>query len=263
MRCDRCAGQTFTKAGRDRHGRQLHKCIECGRRLTTRSASAFSGYRFPEEVIALAVRWYLQFRLSYADVAEWLAERGITVDPSTIYDWVHAFTPRFIDAARRHRHSVGRKWRVDETLFKIDGRWRYAFRALDEEGQIVDVLLSDHRDAASATTFFEQAMASTEVTPTRVTTDKAKCYPPALRAVLPTAEHRSSHYLNNELERDHQHLKGRVRPMRRFKQTATASTFCQGHALIRNLGRGFSDLTGGVSPRLRLATAWRVLAAAI
>jgi len=87
MRCDRCAGETFTKAGRDRRGRQLHTCAECGRRLTTRSASAFSGYRFPDEVIALSVRWYLRFRLSYADVAEWLAERGITVDPSSVYDW--------------------------------------------------------------------------------------------------------------------------------------------------------------------------------
>jgi transposase-like protein len=127
-----------------------------------------------------------------------------------------------------------------------------------EHGQIVDVLLSDHRDAASATAFFAQAMVSTDVTPSRVTTDKAKCYPPALRAVFPIAEQRSSHYLNNELERDHQHLQGRARPMRRFrrfKQTATAGTFCQGHALVRNLGQGFSDLTAGVSPRLRLASA--------
>ena len=174
MQCDRCASEAFTKAGRDRLGRQLWRCQACGRRLTTRSPSAFSGYRFPDEVIALAVRWYLRFRLSYADVAEWLAERDITVDPSTIYDWVHAFTPRFIDAARQHRHPIGRKWRVDETLFKIGGRWRYAFRAIDENGQIVDVLVSDHRDAAAARAFFEQAITSTEVTPTRVTTDQGQ-----------------------------------------------------------------------------------------
>ncbi len=115
MQCDRCFGEQFTKAGRDRKGRQLYRCRACGRRLTTRSSSAFSGYRFPDEVIALAVRWYLRCRLSYADVAEWLAERGITVDPSTIYDWVRTFTPRFIAAARTHRAPVGRRWRVDET----------------------------------------------------------------------------------------------------------------------------------------------------
>src|SRR5918911_1754094 len=113
MQCDRCAGKAFTKAGRDRLGRQLWRCQSCARRLTARSASAFSGYRFPDETIALAVRWYLRFRLSYADGAEGLAERGISVDPSTIYDWVHAFTPRFIEAARRYRYRVGRKWRVD------------------------------------------------------------------------------------------------------------------------------------------------------
>jgi hypothetical protein len=80
MRCARCAGEQFTKAGRDRHGRQLHRCTGCRRRTTARSGSAFSGYRFPDEVIALAVRWYLRFRLSYAEVTEWLVERGVTVD---------------------------------------------------------------------------------------------------------------------------------------------------------------------------------------
>src|ERR671932_2353367 len=172
MQCDRCASEAFTKAGRDRFGRQLWRCQSCGRRLTARSASAFSGYRFPDEVIALAVRWYRRFRLSYADLAEWLAERGITVDPSTIYDWVHAFTPRFIDAARRYRHRVGRTWRVDETLLKMGGRWRDAFRAIDQDGQIVDVLLSEHRDATSARAFCERSVPSKEVTPIRITTHK-------------------------------------------------------------------------------------------
>ncbi len=115
MQCDRCQGDQFAKAGRDRKRRQLYRCRACGRRITTRSGSACSGYRFPDEVIALAVRWYLRFRLSDADVAEWLAERGLTVDASTIYDWVRAFTPRFIAAARAHRAVVGQRWRVDET----------------------------------------------------------------------------------------------------------------------------------------------------
>ena len=86
MRCDRCAGEWFTKAGWDGARRQLYRCTGCGRRITARTGSAFSGYRFPNEVIALAVRWYLRYRLSYVEVAEWLAERGVTVDPSTIYD---------------------------------------------------------------------------------------------------------------------------------------------------------------------------------
>src|SRR5688500_6075777 len=211
MRCGRCAGDRFTTAGRDRFQRPLYRCRECGRRLTTRTRSAFNGYRFPDAVIALAVRWDLRFRLSYAEVAEWLAERGVTVAPRTIYDWVQAFTPPFIEATRQHRSPVGTRWRVDETLLKIGGRWRYLCRCLDEHGQIVDVCLSDHRDAAAARAFFDRAIATTEVMPTRVTSDQATCYPPALRALMPAAEHCCSKDMNNRLERDHRFLKGRGR----------------------------------------------------
>lgn len=111
--------------------------------------------------------------------------------------------------------------------------------------------------------FFERALAETEVTPVRVTTDKAKCYPPALRAVLPGVEHRRSKYLNNGLERDHSHLKQRLYPMRGFKRDSSAATLARGHALIRNLRQGFSALTAEVPPLLRLSTAWPQLARAI
>lgn len=259
MQCDRCGSTQFTKAEQDRQQRQLYQCGTCSRRLTTRSGSAFSGYRFPDEVIALAVRWYLRYRLSYAEVAEWLAERGITVDPSTIYDWVRAFTLRFIEAARPHRSPIGLRWRVDETYLKIGHRWCYLYRAIDEHGQIVDVYLSDRRNAAAARTVFQEAIDTSGVPPTRVTTDKAKSYSKAVQAELPNVEHRTSKYLNNGLGRDHQHLKGRVRPMRRFKTVDSASNFCRGHMLIRNLGRGFSALTVTLSPRQRLALAWSTL----
>jgi transposase-like protein len=125
------------------------------------------------------------------------------------------------------------------------GRWRYVFRCLDEHGQIVEVDLSDHRDAASARAFCERALAASDAAPTRITSDMAKCYPPALRILLPTAEHRGSKDRHNGLERDQQCLKGRVRPMRRFETAATASRFGRGHALIRNLGRGVTRLAAG------------------
>ncbi len=115
MQCDRCGGEVFTKAGRDRQARQLYRCRACGRRVTVRSSSAFSGYRFPDDIIALAVRWYLRFRLPYADLAELLAERGVHVDPSTIFDWVQQFTPLYQEAARPHRRRVGHHWSIDET----------------------------------------------------------------------------------------------------------------------------------------------------
>jgi transposase-like protein len=136
MQCDRCGNEQFTKAGRDRLARQLYRCRACGRRLTARSGSAFSGYRFPDDVIALAVRWYLRFRLPSADLAELLAERGVHVDPSTIFDWVQQVTPLYQEAARPHRRRVGQRWSIDETYIRIAGHWCYAFRALDEEGQV-------------------------------------------------------------------------------------------------------------------------------
>jgi hypothetical protein len=113
MRCQRCEGSHFTKAGRDRAGWQIDECATCARRQTGRSASAFRGYRFPDDIIALAVRWYLRFRLPYADLAELLTERGVYVDASTVFDWVQRFTPPYKDAARSHRHRVGTRWVVD------------------------------------------------------------------------------------------------------------------------------------------------------
>ena len=203
----------------------------------------------------------MRYRLSYADVAAWLAERGISVDPSTVSDWVRVFTPRFIAVARAHRSRVSQRWRVDETYIKIAKRWHYLVRAIDEHGHILAVYLSDRRDCAAAHAFFEAAMGTTMVPPSRVTTDTATCSPRALRTVLPQVEHRSSKYLHNGLERDHQQLKGRIRLMRWFKTTGGASNFCQGHALIRTVRGGCSSRTVTVPLRLRLATAWSARAA--
>jgi len=272
MQCQRCAGEQFVKAGRDRLGRQMYQCAGCKRRRTDRSASAFCGYRFPDDVIALAVRWYLRFRLPYADIVELLAERGVHVDPSSVFDWVQHFTPLYKDAARPHRHRVGTRWAVDETYIRLAGCWVYAYRAIDEHGQVIDVYLSETRDTAAATAFFERAIARTDVRPHRVTTDKAPTYPPALRAVVPEAEHVTGKMEQQAIERDHQHLKGRTRSMRGFQQLGCAQVVCDGHGFMHNLRDGFYRLgepTG--DPRLphtpRLARAWddltRILAVAV
>src|SRR5919202_10260 len=97
--CPGCGLAATRKYGRGRQGRQIHQCRSCHRRFTARSATPFAGYRFPPDVIALAVWWYLRYRLSYADVAELLAERGARVDPSTVYDWVREFAPLYEEAA--------------------------------------------------------------------------------------------------------------------------------------------------------------------
>ena len=148
---------------------------------------------------------------------------------------------------------------MDETYCAFKGGHAYIYRAIDQDGQVVDAYFSERRNGAAAQAFFERAMRETEATPKRVTTDKARCSPPALRAVLPGVEHRRSKYLNNELERDHSHLKQRLSPMRGFKRGASADTLARGHALVRHLRGGFSGLTTDVPPNLRLVTAWAVL----
>jgi transposase, IS6 family len=260
MQCIRCGSRTTRRDGHTRLGGQRWRCKDCRRRFTARSTSAFSHRGFADEIITLAVRWYVRYRLSYADTAEWLAERGLTIDRSTVYRWDRRFLPLLGEAARRYRRPVGGRWRVDETYCRLNGRWAYCYRAIDQDGQIVDVYVSQRRNTAAARASFERAMPETGVAPERVVTDKAGCYPPALRALLPAAEHRCSKYLNNGLERDHGHLKQRLRPMRCFKQCASADSLTRGHALVRNLRNGFSSLTAQVPRPLRLAAAWLQLA---
>jgi transposase, IS6 family len=259
----RCEGESTRRDGYTRLGGQRWRCRDCRRRFTARSASACSRRGSTDEVIALAVRWYVRYRLSYADLAEWLAERGLRIDWSTIYRWVQRFLPLLGEAARRYRHPVGERWRVDETYCRLHGRWAYCYRAIDQAGHVVDVYCSERRNAAAAEAFLGRAMAETGVTPERVVTDKAACHPPALRTLLPAAEHRTSKYLNKSLERDHGHRKQRVRPMRGFKQLASADILTRGHALVRNLRNGWSTLTDRVARSLRLATAWPRLARAL
>src|SRR4051794_38234270 len=169
--------KNLVKNGRDRRGAQVYRCAECHRFFTTRTGTPFSGHSFPPAIIGLAVRCYLRFRLSYADVVEWLAERHITVDPSTVFDWVQKFALLYQDAAKAYRHRVGPRWSVDETYVKVAGRWGYVYRAIDESGQVVEVLFREQRDTEAAAAFFRAALENTGVTPQVVTTDKAAAVP--------------------------------------------------------------------------------------
>jgi IS6 family transposase len=264
--CPRCGSTAVGKDGLDRRGGQAYRCRDCRRCFTARSTTPFSGYRFPPEIIALAVRWYLRYRLSFADVAELLAERGIRVDPSSIYTWVQEFAPLYEAAARSFRRVVGERWSVDETYVKVAGAWAYVYRALDAQGQIVDVYVSDNRAAEDAAAFFRRAIEATGVVPTEVTTDCAAAYPPALAAVLPDVLHETGKRPQQRIERDHQHLKGRVRGMRGFKTIAGARVLCRAHAFLRNLRGGFYDLEGAlVAPALRggpaMVSVWEALTA--
>jgi transposase-like protein len=163
------------------------------------SPSAFAGFRFPPEVIVLAVRWYLRFGLSHRDVEELLAERGIDVDHVTVHRWVQRFSPLLADAARNARHRVGDRWFVDETYVKVAGRWVYLYRAVDQFGQVVDVYASARRDTEAARRFFQRARTSTGVMPVEVITDRAPTYLRVLDQVVPAAWHHIERYANNRV----------------------------------------------------------------
>jgi transposase-like protein len=214
-------------------------------------------------VIVLAVRRYLRFSLSYRDVEELLAERGIEVDHVTIYRWMLRFTPLEAGAARPCRHAVGDRWQVDETYVKVAGRWRYVDRAIDQFGQVIDVFVSARRDAKAARRFFDQAINATKVTPIEVTTDQAPVYPAVLEDLLPAAWHRTDQYATNRVECDHGRLKARLRPMRGLKQDRSIGVIVAGHAFMQNLRRGHYELAVEEPANRRVAVALDELALVI
>jgi len=252
---DRC-GQDGTVALLDRGGR------EDGLVTSTGASSAFAGFRFPREVISIAVRWYLRYGLSYRDVEELLAERGVDADHVTIYRWVQRFTPEFVEAARPRRHVPGDRWFVDETYIKVAGRWNYLYRAIDQHGQVIDIWLSHKRDLTAARKFLTQALALGTV-PSEVTTDRAPVYPRALDELVPGALHVTQQYANNAVEADHGRLKARLRPMRGIKRFRSARILAAGHAFVQNLRRGHYEIAGDQAAGHRLRATFEELMLAI
>jgi transposase, IS6 family len=251
---------------RSRLGRLGHHVsvkLPSRRRALPASDSAFAGFRFPAEVIVLAVRWYLRYGLSYRDVEELLYERGVEVDHVTVYRWVQRFTPLLADAARFARHSPGDRWFVDETYVRVNGVWRCVYRAVDQDGQVIDVLVSARRDADAARRFFRQALSVLKVTPVEVVTDAAAVYPRVLDALLPTAWHHVERWANNRIEADHSRLKHRLRPMRGLRTDRTAAVIIAGLAFVQNLRRGHYELGVDLPRHLCVAAAFTELMHAI
>jgi transposase-like protein len=176
---------------------------------------------------------------------------------------VQRFTPLLVDAARFCRHSPGDRWFVDETYIKINGVWRYVYRAVDQYGQVIDVLVSARRDAQAARRFFQKALSTLKVRPSEVVTDAAAVYPAVLDDLIPSAWHHVERYANNRIEADHGQLKHRLRPMRGLQTDWTAQVIIAGHAFMQNLRRGHYELALDASPALRVAAAFTELARTI
>ena len=174
------------------------------------------------------------------------------------------FAPLHEDAARSFRRAIGTYWSVDKTYMKVAGEWACVYRAIDGRGQIVDIDVSTRRATADEITSFRRAVDSTGVVPDEVTIDGAAAYPLPLAAALPSVAHETGKRVQQRIERDHQHLKGRLRPLRGFKTLAGARVPCRGHAFLRNLRGGCYDLghlddAVALSPQPIVVRAWAAL----
>jgi transposase, IS6 family len=203
----------------------------------------FKGRQFTAEIILWAIRWYLQFPISYRDLARMFSDRGVHVDHTTLFRWIQAYAPELDKRIRPHLSMTNGSWRVDETYIRVKGKWVYLYRAVDATGQTIDFLLSPKRDAAAARRFFHKALGQPHtVNPHTITVDKNAAYPIAAKAMKRDAELwrftklRQVKFLNNIVEQDHRRIKRLVRPGLGFKSFVTTSRTVAGYeamAMIR------------------------------
>lgn len=206
----------------------------------------FKGVHYPKSVILHAVFFYLRYAVSYRDLEEILAERGVTVDHATLNRWVVKFAPLIADRAQTRKRPTAKSWRMDETYIKVKGRWTYLYRAVDRDGQTIDFLLSERRDLAAARRFFKRAISSNGL-PDRVVIDKSGANLAGLQAVnvilkftdrCRTVEIRQVKYLNNILEQDHRFIKRITRPMMGFKAFHSAAATIAGIEAAHMIRKG-------------------------
>lgn len=209
MRCPECRSTIVNeRPERTAQGYRRFRCLDYAKQLTEPSAGLLNRTQYPSDVIALVVLWRLHYKLSLQDLAEMF--RGFVFSHETVRDWEPKLTPALAeDLRRRQKGKVGRSRCADETYIRLHGCWRYPYRAIDRDGALVDVMLSEHRDLAAAKTFFwSGVMPVTTLGGRRVTTDGPDAYSRAIRTELgKRVRHRANRYLNNRLEQDHRGIK--------------------------------------------------------
>jgi transposase-like protein len=254
MRCPACRSTSIReRPERTAQGYRRFRCGECGKQFNERSADVLNKAQYPSDIIALVVLWRLRYKLSLRDLAEMFLTRRFIFSYESVREWEAKLAPALAANLRRKRKGrVGHSWYVDETYIRVRGHWRYLYRAIDRDGALVDVMLSEHRDLAAAKAFFRSAKTVTGVTPDRVTTDGHDAYPRAIRTELGRqVRHRTNRYLNNRLEQDHRGIKGRCRPMLGLKSTASAARFCRCHDELHNFLRCRSRMRQHVPSAMR------------
>ncbi len=206
---------------------------------------------YPLDVILTCVRWYVAYPLSLRHLEEMMAERGVSVDHSTVHRWAIKLLPVLEEAFRRCKRPVGKSWRMDETYIRVKGEWRYLYRAVDKDGSTIDFLLRAHRDKTAAWRYFEKSIAQNGV-PATVTIDKSGANLAALEAINDDRETpikiRQSKYLNNLVEQDHRAIKRRTRPMLGFKTFRCARILLAGIEIMHMIVKGQMKCARGTHP---------------
>jgi putative transposase len=186
---------------------------------------SYQGYRFPAEVIAHCVWLYHRFRLSYRDVEELMLARGVVVSHETVRQWCGKFGPKYAASLRRRKAQAGDKWHLDEVFIKVNGERQYLWRAVDQDGNVLDILVQSRRNTKAARRFFRKLLKRQCRAPRVLVTDKLRSYGAAHRQVMPSVEHRQSRYLNNRAENSHQPTRERERAMKGFRSPRRAQQF--------------------------------------
>src|SRR5215469_4102687 len=201
--------------------------------MNTHSIPAdYKGFRFPSEIISHAVWLYFRFSLSFRDVEELLAQRGIVVTYETVRQWCLKFGQTYANELRRRRPRCGDIWHMDEVYLKINGETHYLWRAVDQDGNVLDILVQSRRNKKAAKRFFRKLLKGLQYVPRVIITNKLKSYEAAKREILPGVEHRQSRYLNNRCENSHRPTRQREYRMQGFKSAGHAQRFLSAYGPI-------------------------------
>ena len=215
-------------------------------------------HRYPAEIISHAVCMHHVFSLSLRDVELLLAERGIVVSYETVRRWCKKFGQSFANRVRRRRPRPGDKWHMDEVFIRIRGVQHYLWRAVDQDGVALDILVQARRDANAAKRFFKRLLKGLQYVPRVIVTDKLRSYGVAQRHLLPGVEHRQSRYLNNRAENSHRPTRHRERQTQRFKSPEQAQDFLSAHAFIHGHFHPRRHLMAATACRAVRSTAFNV-----
>ncbi len=195
-------------------------------------AELYKRHRFPAEVISHTVWLYFRFSLSYRDVEELMVERGVLLTYETVRNWCTKFGQGYANKLKRRRPQLGDKWHLDEVFLSINGKRSYLWRAVDQEGHVLDILVQSRRNKKAAKKFFKKLLKGLQYAPRVIITDKLKSYEAAKEEILPNVEHRQHKYLNNRAENSHQPTRERERRMQRFKSPGHAQRFLSAYSFI-------------------------------